>query len=113
MPFSRNNRIPFEKDIEWCSLSALDLKAKILGIIYKYTLPSELINELQSMINHCNSLLEEVESLKSNKIIINNSLDKRDDFLKLIDSFKKSLFTHIKSLSEKYLIEFKEVDNDF
>jgi len=99
--------------MEWCSLSAIDLKNKIFGILSKYTLPSELINELQSMIDHCNSLLEGIASLDSNKVVINNNLQKHNDFLKLIDNFKKSLFSHIKSLSEKYSISFKEIENDF
>lgn len=41
LSFSRSNRIPIEKDMEWCSLSAIDLKDKIFGLLYKYTLQSE------------------------------------------------------------------------
>ena len=111
LPFSRNNRIPIDKDMEWCSLSAIDLKNKIFVILSKYTLPSELINELQSMIDHCNSLVEGIASLDSSIVVLNDNLQKHDNFLNLIDDFKKSLFPHIVSLSEEYSIAFKEIDN--
>lgn len=110
LPFSRNIDVPFDKDMEWCSLSAIDLKNNIFCILSKYKLPSDVINELQSMINHCNSLLEGMASLDSKKVIINNNynkLQKHDDFLNMIDNFKKNIFYHIKFLSEKYSIEFK------
>lgn len=107
LPFSRNNRISIEKDMEWCSLSTIDLKNKIFSILSKYTLPLEVKNELQSIIDHCNLLLEGITSLDSNKVIINNSLQKHDDFLRLIYNFKRSLVPHIKSLSEKYSISYR------
>ncbi|WP_338152155.1 DUF6650 family protein [Clostridium botulinum] len=110
LSFSRSNRIPIEKDMEWCSLSAIDLKDKIFGLLYKYTLQSETKNELQSMIDQCNILIEGITSLASNKVVLNDKRLKRDDYLKLIDNFKKSLFPHIKFLSEKYSIPFKEID---
>jgi hypothetical protein len=81
LPFSRNNRIPIEKDMEWCSLSAIDLKDKIFGVLYKYTLPTEAEKELQSMIDQCNILIEGITSLSSNKIVLNDIRLKRDDFL--------------------------------
>lgn len=112
LPYSRNNKIDIVKDKEWCSLSVINLKGEIFSIISKYTLPLELINELQSMINHCNSLLEGIESLNLHKITINDISENRDEFLELIDNFKQSIFPHIKSLSKKYSIEFKEIEND-
>ncbi len=103
LPFSRNNRIPIEKDMEWCSLSTIDIKNQILNILFKYTLPLEIRDQLQSIIDLCNSLLEEISSLDSDNIIIaNDGIQKRDYFLKLIDNFKKSLALHIKYLSDKY-----------
>lgn len=111
LPFSRNNRIPIDKDMEWCSLSAIDLRNKIFGILGKYTLPSELKNELKSIIDYCNSLVEGIASLDSSIVVLNNNLQKHDDFLNLINNFKESLFPHIVSLSRKYSIELKEIDN--
>ncbi|EPS50628.1 hypothetical protein CFSAN002367_10209 [Clostridium botulinum CFSAN002367] len=79
--------------MEWCSLSAIDLKDKIFGLLYKYTLQSETKNELQSMIDQCNILIEGITSLASNKVVLNDKRLKRDDYLKLIDNFKKVSFS--------------------
>lgn len=111
LPFSRNGGIPFNKDMKWCLLSAINLKDNIFVILVKYnTLPSDVKKELQSIIDYCNILIEGIASLDSSVIILNNDSQKYNDFLNLINNFKQSIFPHIVPLSQKYSIEFKEIE---
>ncbi len=110
LPFSRNGGIPFNKDMKWCLLSAINLKDNIFMIIVKYnTLPSNVKKELQRIIDHCNILIEGITSLDSNISILNDS-QKYNNFLYIINNFKQSIFPHIVFLSQKYSIEFKEIE---
>lgn len=110
LPFSRNGGIPFNKDMEWCLLSSMDLRNNIFMILVKYTLPSDVKKELKSIIDYCNILIEGITSLDSSMIILNNDSQKYNDFLNLINNFKQSIFPHIVFLSQKYSIEFKGIE---
>ncbi|WP_455931310.1 DUF6650 family protein [Priestia aryabhattai] len=120
MPHSRHGGIPFHKDIQYCSHSALDIKDKLVGIMFTETLSPEIKSIVQNMVSSCNNLLD-------NLISIESSIEKSDEdinsnrecFLQVVDSFKRELFTEVELLLNHYDLPFtythsskKEVKRD-
>lgn len=107
MPNSRHGGIPFDKDVRYCSHSALDLKDKLVGIMLTKPMSPEMKSIVRNMVNSCNNLLDQLLSIESSIENSDEDIDlNREYFLQVIDSFKRELFAEVELLLKRYDLPF-------
>ncbi|MVB12073.1 hypothetical protein CAFE_28040 [Caprobacter fermentans] len=101
---------PAEMEIEnWCAKSAIEIRNKLTELLPKYDFNGETITCFRTMIDSCNSFLDDMGCVTRPGIIYKNGNGDWEDinFSKAMKKFRKSFRDNIRILSEAYQIEFK------
>lgn len=101
---------PTEMEIGiWCEKSAIEIRNKLTELLSKYDFNKETITCVRTMIDSCNSFLDDMRCVTRPGIIYKNGNGDWEDinFSKAMKKFRKSFRDNIKVLSEAYQIEFK------
>ena len=102
---------PVEMEIKsWCASSAIEIKTKIAEILGKYEFNKDTVTILRSMVNACNSFLDQLDSVSVDRIIYKNSNGDWEDitFSSAMHSFRNVFKENIELLSSVYHLSFAQ-----
>jgi hypothetical protein len=103
---------PSEMEIEiWCEKSAIEIRNKLTELLSKYDFNSETIACIRAMIDSCNSFLDDMRCVTRPGIIYKNGHGDWADinFSKTMKKLRKNFRDNIKTLSQAYQIEFRNI----